>query len=323
MNKNWTVGVDFGATNIKVGAVSDDFKVLKEIVLRAKEHPTPQKFIQGLKKTLLELSSGLGLSLARLRGLGAGIPGLTDSARGVTHRLVNMPGGWRNVPLRSLMERGLGIKCEIDNDVNVVALGEWKLGAGRGSADSFYVTLGTGVGGAIVANGALIRGACGVAGEIGHLIIRPDGPRCGCGSRGCLEAFIGTHALNRKAAHLLKKSTVLSKLVRDGKKISPWLLGVAADKNDKVCKQIWKEFGEDLGLALSGMVNVLNPELIVIGGGLANSWKHFSPSLLRSIREIPFEASSRACKVVRAKLGDKAGILGGALLVREKGGNLR
>jgi glucokinase len=319
MSKSWTVGVDFGATNIKVGAVSDDFKVLKEIVLSSRRYPTPEAFVEALKDAVSVLSSELLLSRSSLRGLGAGIPGLTDSKHGITHILVNMPAEWHGFALRKFMEKKLGLMCEIDNDVNVVALGEWKLGAGSNTNDSLYITLGTGVGGAVVANGRLVRGAAGVAGELGHMIIKPDGPVCGCGNRGCLEALIGTTAIIRKArAAIRRKKTIMARLAATKGSLTPALVSLAAGAGDASAKKIWAELGADLGLALSSLVNVLNPEKIVIGGGISGAWRYFAPAMMAILKKIPFKVSSGSCTVLRAKLGDKAGILGGALLIREK-----
>ena len=297
----WTVGIDFGGTNIKVGLVADRGVIRAQDALATAEHATPSRFVDGVAQTIARLAERQRLSRRELRGVGLGAPGLLDARRGVIHRLVNVPGGWRGVPLARLMRQRLRCRCVIDNDANVVALGEWRFGAGRGTRHGVYVTLGTGVGGGVILNGALVRGAAGSAGELGHVTIDPDGPRCGCGNRGCLEAFVGTAALLRQARGAA----------------TPQDISRAASAGDPAARRIWRDVGVHLGTALAGVVNVLGPERIVIGGGVAGAWRWFAPSLRRTLRGRAFEVPARACRVVRAACGDSAGILGAAMLVWE------
>jgi len=320
--RGWTVGVDFGGTNIKVGVVTSTGRVTRSLVLSTRDHATPSRFVEGLDEAIRRLARSEGVRRSRLRGVGVGAPGLMDGERGVITRLVNVPGGWPGLPLARLLERRLGCPCAVDNDVNVVALGEWRYGAGRGTRHSVYLTLGTGVGGGLVIDGKLLRGAAGSAGEIGHTVIDPGGPPCACGSRGCLEARIGTAAILRRARQAMRDgSRTLRRLAaQQGGRLSPALLSRAAGAGDPAARRIWRDVGVALGIALSNVMNLLNPERIVIGGGVANAWRWFSPSMRATVRRRAFAAPRRVCRIVRASLGDRAGIVGGAILVWEQRG---
>ena len=318
--RKWTIGVDFGGTNIKVGCVTRQGVVARTVVLATLAHRTPLAFLNGIEDAVEQLSAELGIRRAQVTGVGVGVPGLIDGERGVIHRLVNVPGGWPKVPLRQRLEQRLRVRCAVDNDVNVVALGEWRFGAGRGTRHSVYVTLGTGVGGGLVSNGALVRGATGSAGEIGHTSVQLDGPRCACGRQGCLEALIGTAAILRRARQAIQRGNPrLTEIARrhDGR-LSPESVSQAAEQGDRAAIQIWRDVGCYLGVALANVINLLNPERIVIGGGVAKAWPWFAPSLRATIRARAFEAPAKACRVVRARLGDRAGIVGGAILVWEQ-----
>ncbi len=317
----WTVGVDFGGTNIKVGLVTTRGRTLASTVLSTRAHRTPRAFVEGVAGAIEQLAARTRQLRRRLVGVGVGAPGLIDASRGVIHRLVNVPGGWRGVPLRRMLRERLRCRCAVDNDANVVALGEWRFGAGRGTRQSVYVTLGTGVGGGLVIDGRLIRGHTGAAGEIGHMSLARNGPRCACGSRGCLEAFVGTAAILRKARRALRqRDGVLGRIVRDsGGHVTPELISRAARAGDRAARRIWEELGADLGVGLANVVNLLSPERIVIGGGVSKAWPWFAPSLMASLQAQAFRVPARAVRVVRAQLGDVAGVVGGAVLVWEQG----
>jgi glucokinase len=313
-----TVGIDFGGTNIKLGLVDPQGRVVTHGVLPTHEFTSPTRLVTGLAQRIQELAAGHGVRVSQLKGAGMGVPGLVDRRRGIVHQLVNVPGRWREVPLAGLLQRRLGRPCAVDNDVNVVALGEWRFGAGRGTRDSVYVTLGTGVGGSLVVNGGLVRGVSGSAGEIGHIVVDIDGPACACGSRGCLEALIGTKALlrNGRAAIARRPSSLLARWVRrEHRALTPALLSDAAKAGDAGARRTWQEAGRVLGVGLASVINVLNPERIVLGGGVANAWRWFAPSMRQAIRAHAFAVPARAARVVPAALGSNAGVVGGAVLV--------
>jgi glucokinase len=311
------VGIDFGGTNIKVGVVDGRGLVVRKTLLLTRDHATPSAFVEGVSEAIKRLANDAGLGRSGLRGVGVGAPGLIDARRGLIHQLVNVPGRWRHVPLAKQLARRLRCPCALDNDVNVTALGEWRFGAGRGTRHSVYVTLGTGVGGGLVINGRLIRGAASTAGEIGHMTISLDGPRCACGSQGCLEAFVGTAAVLRAAHRAIRtgRSTLARLAAQRGGRLTPELVSQAAQAGDSAARRVWREVGGYLGRGLSNVINLLNPERIVIGGGIARAWPWFGPRLRETIRACAFEVPAKACRVVRAALGDDAGIVGAAVLV--------
>ncbi len=311
----WTIGVDFGGTSIKLGAVDDQGRVRAQQALDTARSSRPPAFVDAVSRAIEQLGARVGVRTARLRGVGVGAPGLVDEARGLVRLLVNVP-GWREVPLGSLLERRLGCPCRVDNDANLYTLGEWHAGAGARARHVVGITLGTGVGGGLIVDGRLVRGAIGSAGEIGHLMVEPGGPRCGCGARGCLEARIGTKAILRLGRRAAKRGGALARLLRSaGGRLTPALMSEAARRGDAAAQAAWDEVGRWLGLGLASLVHLLNPGRVVIGGGIANAWPRFAPSMRREFSRRAMRAPARAARVVRARLGDRAGIVGAAVLI--------
>lgn len=316
-----TVGVDFGGTYLKIGCVDDRGRVLRHHVVESRPFSSPGKLVQGIEELVGELCDNLNLPPRRLVGVGVGVPGLVDGSRGVIHRLVNVPGGWRGVPLQRLLERRLKRPCAVDNDVNVIALGEWRHGAGRGTRHSVYLTLGTGVGGGLIIDGKLARGVTGSAGELGHVGVLLNGPRCGCGRKGCLEALVGTAGILRRARAAIRgrSTSPLAQLAaKHGGRLTPKLVSEAAQAGDRAAVAIWQDVGYYLGTVLADIMNLLSPERIVIGGGVSFAWPWFSRRLRATIKAEAFAVPAAACRVVRAQLGERAGVIGAAALVKEQ-----
>lgn len=305
MRRRWAVGVDFGGTNIKCGLVDRRGRVVTSLVLSTAQFGRPTAFVEGIHRAVEQLAASAGLASARLAGIGIGVPGLVDARRGIVHMLTNVR-GWREVPLASRLRARLHRPVFVDNDVNLVTLGEWCWGAGRGARVLVGLTLGTGVGGGLVLDGSLYRGAAGVAGELGHMVLDPRGPRCACGARGCLEAHVGTAAIIRMARQ--------AGVAHHGR-LTPERLAWMARRGQSTARAVWHQVGRLLGRGLAGIVNLLNPDRIVIGGGVANAWPLFAKALQRTIRAEAMEVPARTVRVVRAKLGEQAGIIGAAVLV--------
>ena len=319
MTRHWTIGVDFGGTTIKCGLVDARGRVGRALTLSTARYGRPDRFISGIDHAVRRLAQAAGVRVSALRGVGIGAPGSVDVARGVVHSCVNVP-GWRRVALRARLERCLHRPVVVDNDVHCFTLGEWRFGAGRGSHDLIGLTLGTGVGGGLLLAGHLYRGTIGSAGEIGHMVIDSSGPRCGCGRRGCLEAHVGTRAIVAQARALMRRQAgPLRRLAQAAHgRISPELIGRAARAGDRGARQLWDAFGHRLGIGLANLVNLVNPQRIVIGGGVTGSWPLFAPRMIRAIRENALRAPAHAVQVVRAELADQAGIVGAAVLVWER-----
>ncbi len=320
----WTAGIDFGGTNIKLGLVDPSGRVANVRVLSSTSVQGPSGFVDEVSAAVERLAETVRVRPTELRGVGVGAPGPVDVERGIVDSLVNVQ-GWRRVRLGRLLEQRLRCPCFVDNDVNLFALGEWTLGAGRGARHVVCLTLGTGVGGGLIINGQLYRGSRGAAGELGHMVIKPHGRQCGCGVRGCLEAHVGTAAILSLGRQALRRTTGPMRLLlkEADRRLTPRLINQAARQGDTAARGVWEEIGRLLGSGLANITNLLNPERIIIGGGVASAWRFFYPELIRTLRAQAMDISGRSVRVVRATLGNNAGIVGAAVLVWEMTGGRR
>lgn len=320
MKKSYTIGVDFGGTYIKLGLVDSKGNIFLKDSFKTGIYKTREALVGALVDNIKDLIQESGLKNYSISGVGIGVPGLVDSKKGIIYYLVNVK-GWKNVRLKSILEKRLGLPVMIDNDVNAMTLGEFRFGAGKLAKNLVCLTLGTGVGGGLIIEGRLYRGSSMVAGEIGHIPINEYGPRCNCGGLACIERYIGNRYILEEAKRLFKKrpSKIISKLI-SGKpsNLSPEILSEAAVLGDRLAKKIWRETGRRLGICLSGVINLLNPEKIVIGGGLSGVGGFLFDSVNRTISSRAMAFPKRKVKIVRARLGPDAGIIGAAELMREK-----
>lgn len=246
-----------------------------------------------------------------------GTPGLVDAVRGVVVLSANLP-GFRNLQLASAVEARLGIPSFAENDANVAALGEFRYGAGRGFRHLLHATLGTGIGGGLVIDGRLYRGAWGLAGEIGHVVIDQSGPRCNCGSRGCLEALVGGAAFARRAQRLLDRqsSPILAQLVAARAPTSSDLFK-ASEMGCAAATAEIQNGAHLLGITLGGFVNVLNPDVVTLSGGLLRMGELFLEPMRAALRSIAYGPAS-GTKLMTSTLGDDAGLLGAAAVAQER-----
>ena len=301
-----TIGVDVGGTNIKLGLVASSGKIIAKTNLVTKTYAHhPRHLIDALVAAIRALIRENGKTIKDIAGIGIGLPGLIDVSKGNVIFMPNVP-GWKNIPLRRIIQTQLKLPVFIDNDVNLVALGEWKLGAGKGYKNLVCITLGTGVGGGLVLNGELYRGEGFVAGEIGHIPLNEQGPACNCGGTGCFERYVGNHILTSRAAKMFNKKNIRIEDVFD-----------LADRGDARAVRFWRETATHIGNALVGVINLLNPRLIVIGGGVANNYKFLEKTIQKVIRRRAMKIQRDMVRIVRARLGDEAGILGAHILVKE------
>ena len=299
-------GIDVGGTNIKIGLVNSSGKVFSRTALITKSFVRSKNLlinaIIGSCEFILKQNK---LKHSDLLGVGIGLPGLIDSRRGFVNFLVNIS-GWNNIPLKAIFQKRLKAPTFLDNDVNVITLGEWKFGAGQGMKNMVCITLGTGVGGGLVINGRLYRGESFCAGEIGHIPLNEDGPRCHCGGRGCLESYVGNQYLLAGARKIFRNPMMtLEDVTR------------LASKGDLRAVRFWKGAAVRIGNGLSGIVNLLNPECIIIGGGIANAHRFLLKTIHETIKKRAMKIPARAVRIVRAQLGSDAGIIGAKVLVEE------
>jgi glucokinase len=257
-----------------------------------------------------------GLPLAQVAGVGVGAPGPVDFAAGVIVDPPNLP-GFERVPLGALLGERLGLPVRLDNDANAAGLGEARFGAGQGASPLVYLTVSTGIGGAILIGGELLRGAAGAAGELGHLVIQPHGPRCGCGGEGCLEAVASGTAIAREARLGLVRGepSLLSKgLGNDLPGLSAKEVAEAAAQGDAFSLAVLDHAFTLLGLGVAGLVNALNPARVVVGGGLAALGDRLLDPIRAGILRHSNKVAAQSVTVVQAALGRNAGVVGAAAL---------
>ncbi len=258
-------------------------------------------------------------------GIGIGSPGVVDTDAGVVHLAPNLHDAsgqpWRDVPIVDLVRKALGSSAPrailLENDVNAMVLAESRYGAGRGASILVGVTLGTGVGGGIVVDGAVHRGASGTAGEIGHVTVVADGPRCGCGNDGCLEALVGTRGIERRARAAMAAGRETS--LRDD--LTPLRIARAAEAGDPLAGELFEETGRYVGVVLAGVANLLNPDMVVIGGGVAAAGEDLLFTHIRDeVRRRAIDTAADAMRIAPAQLGNDAGLIGCAVLALLAGG---
>jgi len=261
----------------------------------------PVELVSSLVSNIGDILRRAGLKRGQVAGVGIGVPGPVDSEKGIVRYFPNIK-GWKGVPLKSILERKLRLKVSLDNDVNAMTLAEHRFGAGKGAANLVCLTLGTGVGGGIIINGEIYRGSTMCAGEIGHVPINEKGPRCNCNGIACIERYIGNRYVLNRAKKIFGKGITLKRLDK-----------LAIDGNRKA-SAIWADVGTKLGVALAGVVNLLNPDMIVVGGGVSKAGELILRPLRKEIKRRAMIDQARHVKVVRAKLETDAGIIGASLL---------
>ena len=312
-----SIGIDLGGTNIKFGLVTKDGRILKRLNIPTKAHEGPKSVVSRIVKTIKLLSKD-----KKIDSIGIGAAGLVDHDKGIIHFSPNLP-GWKNIPLKNWIEKDLKIPVYVGNDVNVFALGEFCFGAGIGSNNLFGITLGTGVGGGIVIRGKLLLGANHAAGEVGHTSINPFGPKCRCGNRGCLERYVGAEYIVERTIKKLQgqgskrkpQNPKIMKLAKfNYKNITPEIISLAAKRGDELAKTIVEETGFYVGLGIANVVSLIDPEIVVIGGGVSGMGRLLLGSVKKTVAERTMNFSGRKLKIVFSKLNADATILGASQL---------
>ncbi|MEO5656728.1 MAG: ROK family protein [Nitrospiria bacterium] len=294
-----TLGIDLGGTGIRLIRMAEDGQVDE----RPETIPVTDR---GQAAVLAQLKAAVRRACGEdgpLAAVGLGVPGFIQRDRGLVVGSPNFP-DWRNVPIRRLLQREVTVPLILENDANAAALGEAWLGAGRGGAGVMVmVTLGTGVGGGLVIDGSVLHGRDGIAGEIGHQTIDPNGPTCGCGNTGCVEAYASATGLmanyHRRTGH-------------DPAALSGALLARQAREGDREARAVFGEMGWALGILCANLINLLNPTLIVVGGGLSRAWLLFRPAMSQEIARRAIRPAARGVIIRRARLGPAAGMIGAA-----------
>ncbi|MBF2009318.1 MAG: ROK family protein [Chlorogloeopsis fritschii C42_A2020_084] len=288
------IGIDLGGTAIKLGRFTVDGTCRKSLTVATPQPATPEVVIVAMVDAIALLDPE-----NQTIAIGVGTPGPPDAAGRIAKLAINLP-GWCDVPLADALEAKTGKPTVVANDANCAGLGEAWLGAGRYFQNLILLTLGTGVGGAIILNGKLFVGHYGAAGELGLITFNPDGPTCNSGNQGSLEQYVSITAIRR----------------RTGK--DPAELGTLAKAGDPQALAFWQEYGRDLGIGLTSLIYVLTPEAIVIGGGVSASAEFFLPAAKREIEKRVLKTSRVGIQLLAAELGNSAGMLGAAKLAWQK-----
>jgi len=304
MNK-YIISIDLGGTNTRIALVNSHLEIISRISFSTKKSSSRIKLISEIVSGVNRLIMNNKINKTQIMGLGIGVPGPVDYSNGKIHYLPNIS-GWKNTPVKKILEKEIGIRVFVDNDVNLMALAETRLGAAKNAINALCVTLGTGVGGGLMLNGELFRGTSFCAGEVGHMPINIDGPNCNCGGKGCLERYVGNSFILKEARSRFNRKDInlerLSQLAKEG---------------HKKALDIYNNFAEKIGIALAGVVNLLNLDTIVIGGGLSLAGGFIFEKIRKTINERAMPIQAKTVKIKKAALGQDAGIIGAALLVKE------
>lgn len=310
------IGIDVGGTNVKIALVDGEGKIIYSNSVPTYAQMGYEYTVNNIKQAIKDLMKETNTEAKDIQGIGFDFPGQVDCKTGVVKNAPNIP-GWVNVPIAQMIEDEFHIPTRIDNDVRCAALGELKFGAGRGCENFVCITVGTGIGSGLVINGKVVRGAANAAGEIGHIKLQmEDGPLCGCGDSGCLEAFASGPSIVAMAQEYLKggKSAKFRELAGDGE-ITPYIVAKAAEAGDPVAKRIFEKMGYYIGMGLTSVINLLNPEKIIIGGGVAECGELLLDPIRRTINERAMKVQREAVEIVPAELGNSAGVIGASMLV--------
>lgn len=301
---NTAIGIDFGGTSVKSAVVRDG-----KIIDRGDVIETAQHNRDSLLDAIFGVVAKLRAAHPDVAAIGIGMPGFVDSANGFVHHLTNVE-GWDEVHLGKIITDRTGLPTTIENDVKAMTYGEWKYGAARGVQHAVCITLGTGVGGGLILSGRLHRGAQFGAGEIGHASIDYRGRPSPYGAYGGLEEYVGNQQITERAAALYR----VNRINRPVEKCTPREMAEAARAGDPIARCLWETLGDEIGAAMANVVWIVNPEVIVIGGGVAKAGELLFEPIRKSINSRTVQLFHEHLRVVPAELGNDAGIIGNAAL---------
>jgi glucokinase len=322
-NSSPVLAVDIGGTKILTALFTPGGKMLASEVCPTLAAEGAAAVIDRLCSVIAGLMNSNNLKPSDLAAIGIACAGGVDSGRGVVVTPSPNMTGWSDVPLADIIREKFGVNTFVVNDASAAALGEHRYGAGKGVKNLVLFTLGTGIGGGIIADGELYLGAVGGAGELGHMTIAADGPKCGCGNTGCLEMLASGRAVERDAIARLRRGekTVLLDVVKgDIDSVTAEQVGAAARAGDPLAQDIISRAAFYLGIGMVNAVNIFNPELVVLGGGMAELGDIFIGPGRRMVRERAFSVSSAAVRIVTARLGNEAGVYGAAAFALDRVG---
>ena len=317
------IGIDLGGTNLRAAiADTDTGQIFHPQTCPTLAAEGQEAVIQRIVRLIRELTrASHGASLDAIKAVGIGVPGTPDIETGVIQFLPNLPGKWRNVPLRAIIEDQVGLSVALINDVRALTLGEWTFGAGRGADTLVCVAIGTGIGGGVVVNGQFHLGIAGTAGEFGHHVVEPDGLPCGCGGKGCLELYASGPAI---AAMGVKEvmhghTTRIGELVdHDLNRIDAEIVVRAAREGDLLAREILQRAGKYLGIAVGNILGVISPQRVIFGGGVSRAGDLLLGPIVQTVSERVHVIPLRKVEFVLAGLGINGGLVGAALWAKAR-----
>ncbi len=312
----YIIGVDLGGTNIVVGACAEDGS--KDYAMNSEPTRSDQgadavvdRMVRMIEGALKETIAETGAKREDFLGVGVGAPGPLDRERGVILTTPNL--GWQNFPLRDVIAERVGLPVKLDNDANCATLGEWWMGAAKGGRNVVGVTIGTGIGGGLILEGRLYHGSSDIAGEIGHTTIDVTGRRCKCGNYGCLEAYASGPSIAERAREQLQgdhESTMYTMVDGELERLTAAIVYDAAKKGDETALEVVRETARFLGAGIANLLNVFNPDVVVIAGGVTQAGATLFDPLRREVRKRAFAAAVDACRIVPGSLPGNAGVVG-------------
>lgn len=302
MEKKYYVGIDLGGTSIKLGIID----VAGNIIAK-EESPTPHHKYQETLQLFVEMINRTGIPIKEIAGIGIGVPGFVDTKQGLVHELVNV--GWKNAYLKNDLEEILNIPVFVDNDANLAALGEVWQGAGKGAKNLLLITIGTGIGAGVIVDGQIYHGNSDMAGEIGHLTVKPtNGKQCNCGKLGCLETEASATAILNYVNDEINKGSMT--VVNNQPTVKD--IFVASSKGDLIATKAIENASYYLGLALSQISHVIAPDMILIGGGVSQAGDQILNPIINNFKQFSLPRITEQTKIEIATLQNDAGIIGAA-----------
>jgi glucokinase len=312
------IGVDLGGTNARAALITRAGELVCQARRPSLQDHEPNATLMQIADACREVMGEGGMKPGQVLGVGIGLPGIMDSATGVCFWSPNFP-QWKDVPIGATLSAQLGVPAFILNDAKCAALGELLYGAGKGALHMVMITLGTGIGGAFVVDGKVLMGPNGSIGEVGHHTVDPAGRRCGCGNYGCWEAMCARDAIIERAVRKLQAgmpSTLRETAGRDG--VTPELVSRAAAAGDALALEVLDEIGFYVGVGVANLINMLNPERLVIGGGIAQAGELLLGPVRRTVDSRAVPLQRKTAQIVLAELGDNAGVMGAGALVLDR-----
>lgn len=298
---DYSIGVDLGGTNLRAAAIDSKGRMMEKISGRTDVKEGRVAVIEDIVEAIHKLKTGAGSGL-RLTGVGIGVPGFIEMKKGLIVGSNNLP-GFDNFPVRDEIERRLGATVILENDANAAAMGEFWLGAGKEYDDLILLTLGTGIGGGIIADGRILHGQVGMAGELGHLTVIPEGNPCGCGNYGCVEKHASATAV-----------VAMARLLSLGDNLSSADVYKLAVEGNSKARMIFEHMGMALGIALATLINIFNFPLYLLSGGVLAGWDQFAPRMFEEVQKRSFTYRNSKTSIEKATLGSEAGLYGAAYL---------